>query len=419
MVPLLVMICVFPVPGLLAEGNARSGVFSPGHQEGAEVDTLLREAYQNSPALQAAHARWDASLQKIPQARALPDPRIGYSHFIERMNTRQIFRVEQMLPAWGTRSLLADAAGEAAQAAADALEGVAADLRRDLLISLADWILVGQSEELVADNLQLVRQLEEVALQRYRSGEVSQADVLRLQMEAETLRVDLEAWREREPSSRARVNALLGREPDAALPEVTALPVRALETGRAADRLALEANPELKELQSRIREANRGADLARKANRPNVMLGIEYMDNHGVARDEVVAMVSVNLPIWRSRINALNREAQANLRAAEREFESVRLQLEASARRAYYEQRDTARRVRLFKESLLPRARQTLTLLESEYRTGRSGFLDLLEAQRNVLDLELSLARASADHFIRSAQWERIAGPFDYSLPQP
>lgn len=378
----------------------------------AAAEELLREAYAQSPSLRAAHARWEAALEKVPQARSLPDPRLGYGIFVRRMETRQVFRVEQMFPGPGKRNLEADIASEAAEAAADELESVAADVRRNLLVFLAEWIAAQQSEVLIKENLRLVEKLEQVALQRYRSGEVSQADVLRLQMEADTLRIELAGWGERERPLRARANAVLGRAPDHALPPLKSLPTGLVRPGDPGFTEDLKANPDLKQRRSRIREASQRRELARLASRPDFSVGAEFMDNRGGARNEVMGMFSVTLPVWRERYAAVRREAQAGLRAAEWDYESALRGLEAEARLARFEYEDARRRVELYVRSLLPRARQALAILEAEYQTGSAAFLDLLEAQRRLLDLELSLIRARTDLFVRAADWERMSGPF-------
>jgi len=402
-----------------SEGVDRRGVGGEGlpGASGEVVEGLVRAAYEHSPELKAAFERWQAALERVPQERALPDPTIGYGHFLQRMETRQVFRVEQMFPGFGKRALRGDVAGEAARVAADELEMAAADVRRQVLEAVANWTLVNQSARLVEESIGLVRQLEEVALQRYRADDASQADVLRLQTEADSLDVELQRWRERRPAVRADLNAIIGRDRDHPVPEIGQLPARGVLQDQVEFPVA--GNPDLRRQQSLIREAERARDLAQREGYPDVMVGVEVMDNVGTAPTEVMAMVSISVPIWRQRYRAQRREAEAGVRAAEHEYEARFNRLDADARMAYYEMRDAGRRVALFEDTLLPRGRQTLGILEADYRTGRSGFLDLLEGQRELLELELALERAKADYFIRAAEWERITGSADRLVGEP
>jgi cobalt-zinc-cadmium efflux system outer membrane protein len=41
------------------------------------VEQLIEEAVQNNPEILAAKRRWEVFKEKVPQARALPDPMLG------------------------------------------------------------------------------------------------------------------------------------------------------------------------------------------------------------------------------------------------------------------------------------------------------------------------------------------------------
>jgi outer membrane protein TolC len=292
------------------------------------------------------------------------------------------------------------------------MEAVAADMRAELLQALAEWVFIGQARAVVAENHRLVGQLEEVARRQYQTGNASQADVLRLQMEQASLAADIQDWEARRLPARARLNAIIGRPAATPLPPIATLPFALLPEAAVDTLAALPANPELRQRQSRVREAESARELARRAARPDFMLGIEYMDNRRMERDEVLASAAITIPLWRGRYQALTREATAGLRAARQEYQASRDRLAADAHALFYEIGDSDRRLRLFADNLLPRARQTLAIVEADYQTGRAGFLDLLEAQRAVLAFELGQARAATDHFQRLAAWERLVGPF-------
>lgn len=410
-------------------GRLRRGVFnatllfiltlgvalSPAHAQSASpgddaFEALVRKAYQQSPELQAAFARWQAALERVPQAESLPDPALSYGYFVQSMNTRQRFRVEQMFPGWGKRDTRASVAQAAAEAAAVALEATAADIRLQVLEAAANYTLALRATSLVEENLRLVESLADLADQRYRTGNSSQADVLRLMSEADSLRVELQSWQESAEPLRAGVNALLGQEATQPLPALDSLPeLPELAEAPLDDlRSRLPQNPDLREAEAEIRRAQQARELADIDARPDVMLGVEMMDNRGMARDEVMGMVSVNVPLWRGRYRAARREAAAELEAAQASYADRFNKIESESRLAHYELRDALRQVRLFEDSLIPRARQTLSIVESDYRAGASSFLDLLEAQRSLLDLELGALRARTDAFVRSSRWDRL-----------
>jgi hypothetical protein len=52
------------------------------------VSDYLAYAALNNAGLQAAFDRWKAALERVPQVKALPDPRFNYRYFIEEVETR-------------------------------------------------------------------------------------------------------------------------------------------------------------------------------------------------------------------------------------------------------------------------------------------------------------------------------------------
>ena len=383
----------------------------PSSPSPASLDALIRAAAERSPELRAAHHNWRAAVARVPQARSLPDPELGYGYFVQRMDTRQQFRLTQMFPWFGTLDLRESAAGEEAAAAALRLEATALRVVAEVRRTYAEYAYVERAVVLVRENRDLVRDLESVVRRRYEAGDTGQADVLRLQMEREALSDRLRSLEDRRRSARAAVNVAAGRPAAAELeppedlprPEVPDLTQRSVEEW-------LRDNPELLALGRETRGAREQSRLARNENRPDFMLGVEYMDNPGGMDDAWMGMVSVSLPVWRERNRARIDEARARENALREEHAGLALRLEGDLEEAFYRMRDADRQWHLFENELIPRARQSLNVLRAGYRAGREDFLDLLEAQRSVLEQELSRERAAADLFQRVAEWERLTG---------
>mgnify|MGYP001222915214 CR=1 FL=1 len=81
---------------------------------------------------------------------------------------------------------------------------------------------------------------------------------------------------------------------------------------------------------------------------------------------------------------------------------------------ALYNLRDAERRIALYTDVLLPRARQSLASTEAAYRAGTVEFISLIDAYRLPLEFELALARAQADRAQRLAEVEAIVGGFSH-----
>ena len=86
------------------------------------------------------------------------------------------------------------------------------------------------------------------------------------------------------------------------------------------------------------------------------------------------------------------------------------LSLEASAARALFDYRDAERKLRLYRDSLVPKAEQSLKATSAAYEAGAGDFLDVLDAERVLLEFHLSRERALADRVRSFAELEMLTG---------
>jgi outer membrane protein TolC len=109
----------------------------------------------------------------------------------------------------------------------------------------------------------------------------------------------------------------------------------------------------------------------------------------GSGQDPVVAMVSVNLPIWLGKYRAGEREARARHRAAIGAKAERDNALGSQIKMVLYDLRDAERKIDLYRDTLVPKAKQSLRATETAYRAGKASFLDLVDGERVLLDLML------------------------------
>jgi outer membrane protein TolC len=91
------------------------------------------------------------------------------------------------------------------------------------------------------------------------------------------------------------------------------------------------------------------------------------------------------------------------------ELDDVEISLSARAASMREELYDAERKIGLFDKVLIPKARQSIAVVQEAYANGSATILDFLDAQRTLLDLEISLAQ-------QRARRETIAGKIDMLL---
>ena len=183
-------------------------------------------------------------------------------------------------------------------------------------------------------------------------------------------------------------------------------------------RRAEQLNPELRELAERIRKNESQRQLAGLQRWPDVAVGVDYFETGsalnsatpGSGDDPFGVRVMFNLPIWGGKYGAAEREAEHNISAATHALNDRRATLRADLEQAAFELDDAARQLLLYRETLLPRARETLEVTRAAYRAGTSTVLDLIDIERSLLEFETGYWRACRDHYQSKARLEALIG---------
>lgn len=332
---------------------------------------------------------------------------------------RQKLGISQAFPWFGKLRLREDLASRTAEAAYQRFQAVKLRLFYRLKRAYAEYYYLSRTIAVTKENVALLRYLEQVVRTKYVAATAAHEDLIKAQIELGKLDDRFRGLLElREPLA-AKLNAALGRRAGAPVPWPRRLPEERIQ---AADEELLawltETNPELKAMRSNIEGQQSAVELAGKGYYPDVTLGLDYIDTAGArmpgvrdsGKDPVVAMISVNVPIWREKYRAAEREAKARLRSAQESLLDKENTLESEAKLALYGLRDAERKTVLYRDALIPKATQSLKVTETAYRGGKADFLDVLEAQRLLLEFQLSYERALADHVQRLAELEMLVG---------
>lgn len=398
---------------------------TPGDLDaGASADDAVALALHRSPRVEAAYQRWRAAAARLPQAGALPDPHLTAGVFVNEIETRTgpqqgRLGLRQAVPWPGTLAGRRDAASRSALAAWRRYESVRLDVAADVRTAVHELAHLDASIAIAASTLELVRSFEDVVRARYRVGAGSHPELVRAQVELGRIEDRLRRLEALRPALAAELNALLDRDASAALPAFDELAARradAVPADLAAE--ARRSNRELLALDEESEARREEADLARLDGRPDLVFGVDWILVGDAADpsitesgdDAFLLSVGVSLPLWRERYDAGVREALAGRLAVARERDAAGDRIAAAIERRWFEHVDADRRVRLYDRTLVPKAETGLRATLAAYRAADARFLDLLDAERTLLEFRLVAARARADRAIALAELERLVG---------
>jgi len=220
----------------------------------------LDYAEEHNPGLQSARLKWKSALQKIPQATSLPEPKLSYAHFIEEVETRvgpqeQKIGLRQKFPFPGKLDLRGRLADANAEALFYSYQSRKQDLYYRVKSSYSEYYNLGRSIAITRDNMEILKNLEEVLRSRYATNQSRYSDLIKAQVELGKLDDRLKSFLRMRPALRARLNAALNRAPEAEIPFPRQLEENEIKfSRRQLQTMAREVNPELVEIKSRIEQ---------------------------------------------------------------------------------------------------------------------------------------------------------------------
>jgi outer membrane protein TolC len=395
---------------------ARDDLFAG--QATLDRQTLIAAVLARNPSIDAARWGWRAALARYPQETALEDPMLEYSLApasvgASGVDTGQRVTLSQALPFPGKLALRGEVALAEAEAAAS--DFAAVRLRLAVLASLLfDQAYLIERKLAVNDaHRVLLAELREIALARYEAGEASQQDPLEAELEeAELLHRDVALRTDRE-ITREQLNVLLHRSPGLPLPPPpAALEVRppAPEPREALDARALDERPELRAAEARLAAREAAVSLARREYLPDLQLMGGYDSFEEDSRMRPMVGLGLNLPLQRSRRAAALDEAEAELERARSARAGLGDQVRLSVGRALEQLAEAHHSLEIFRDRMLPAARDRVASARAAFETGQSDFSTVIDAERRLRDAELGHEEAAVEVSRRHAELDRALG---------
>jgi cobalt-zinc-cadmium efflux system outer membrane protein len=380
---------------------------------------LIHETLERNPELVAARKQWEASSQRIVQARSLDDPTLSVHlwNFPQSFNVTRadnsIFGLSQNFPFPGKLALKGEIASRSAERTEQVLHGKERELIARLKQAYYDLFLAHKAIQIHHEQVELLRQFAEIANAKFRTGKGSQADVLKAQVELSVLHQQLPVLEQRRETAAALLNTLLDRDPLSPLgvpQEPFLIPLDT--TIDDLHRLALNVRPELKAAELTVRHSEQSRALAQRQYYPDFNVAFQRFQNFQ-ANDGFGAYVAMTIPFsfWtKPKYDAGVQEAAASVAAARAQQHQLENLTRFQVKDLLAKVRATEQVATLYHTTILPQAVQNLEAARVGYRTGKGGFLDLIDTQRALRGFQYEYYRALVEREHRLAELEQVIG---------
>ena len=383
------------------------------------LDRVLEEVRERNPELKAAAAVSLAASSRIKQAYILKDPVIEFERmytpsgksFLNDAGERNI-SISQEIDNPYKLLLRKDIARDERSFYSSLYDAKGREVTAKTKAVFYEYFMAAKAELIYNETVELLRGFSKIAETKYSVGKASQSDAIKAQVELSRALNMLVGVKQEKETAAAMLNALMDRDTLAPLPPpeelVPSLPGAKYEELRAA---ALASNPGLKSYAIKAGQADRRLSLSKAEYLPDFMLlyrkrkapGSEMNNTYDVA-------LGLTVPLWFSKQRAMVKEAGADKEMAQAEYKAARNELASDLREADIKARSSMRLVDLYRGSVIPQAEEALKIAQSGYQAEKADFMDLLDAQRTLLDFRMDYYRYIVDCHTWLARVEQLTG---------
>jgi outer membrane protein, heavy metal efflux system len=416
-----VLLAVSALIGNAYGREAAKAIKTPGELTNFSLSQVIAVVLEHNPMIQSARAKWLAARERIPQAGAWEDLKVGADIVLGRFVsvpanafTDQMVSIEQMIPLSGKnrskeRAAAAEALGAYEEARRQELDVVAkAKSSYYQIANLYQLLDINKTDE-----ASLI-QSRDATRTKFEVGTQTQADLLLADNERQQIieaRRDLEQKLSDEESA---LNVLMNRDPFAPLgrptdSEESSLPAPAPRLRQ----LVFTNRPEVREAQAKVTVAKAKLELAKREWIPDPTVSLEAERYNAASQfvSQVAGGVSINIP-WLNgkKYRAEEREAQNELNAAASEVLGAQTEALGLLRNQLEKIETLHHHIELYRDNLLPTARQTVASYQADYETDKATLLNLLSSQRSLRELETMYYQDLSDYRVALAELESLVG---------
>jgi cobalt-zinc-cadmium efflux system outer membrane protein len=413
----------FTLAALMLFGNTDLAIGQAVKEPILKLDDLVKEAIENNPQLRAARNQAEASWKKVGQATAWEAPQIGIEFFNTPTSSfpnplkngmETDYFIQQMFPFPGKLSAAGSSAENNAKMNDESYSALEKKIISDVKSAYYELHLAQEKIQINAENQDLMRQFVQIALKQYQVGTGQHHEVLRAQVELSTLVNDGITLQKEKKAAEAMLNMLLSRptdlplgyapEPDLSLPPLSFQKLRDL---------ALASRPEVHAMDYAVEMNRDELRLSKREYYPDFMVRLMYKNMANTKNDFWSAMAGISVPLafWsQGKYTSKVEENEINVKKAEEEVTNMKNMVLFEVQDALVKVQTNQSLILLYKNTVIPQARQTLESTIIAYQTGRSMFLWLIDIYRTLFNAELAYHQGVMDFMKSQAELERAVG---------
>lgn len=376
--------------------------------EPEEIEFLVLEALSTNPEIAAELSAMNAADARISQAGTLDSPQLrltkkempGFLTGTAMATSVEFMQMVRFPTKLSLESTIAEI--QADHAHHEHLEKVI-QVVRNLKSMVAELWYARTALNLNHEDRTLLQQLVKTSETQYSVGALSQSAFLKLQIELAALEAEESRLRQSVVSAESKLRSILNRDArqpigPIELDSLTASPPP-LQT---LLRFAEVNRPMLVHDSLQIREASLMVSAAKQEYAPDFTFSVEYMNFRQAPQQRWSVSAGITIPFspWTlGKASGRVQEAQAQMHRHEALYRSSRNMVESGIRSAYAHVEAATVLETTYRQQLIPQSSWVLSSTISEYRSGKTDYLMLMDSFRmyQMTRREAAMARMNLE----------------------
>ncbi|MBM4054399.1 MAG: TolC family protein [Planctomycetes bacterium] len=380
------------------------------------IEDAVTIAITNNPIILSKKHTAEAAQGKIKQAKLIPNPEITL--FTEEMPTEKIglhqsqnmVSLSQKLEIGGKRGLRTDVAKKEKNILNLETQTAILNITAQTKKAFFDLLTAQDELNLAKKNVEIVMKSKNLSDKKFKAGEISKLGVLKAEVELSNAKTNVVEAERNMFDATKRLQTVMGTT---GMPLQKLVPVSA--TGapplklEKLEELLLKNYPALQAQKNVVTLSLLKVKEAKRKNIPDVDVSLGYKRLSVTDDDTIQAGISLPLPFFnRNQGNII--EAEKLSHKAKDDEAAVRHELLLQLDNAYSLYASTRELVRSFIDAIVPQAEESLKMSKQGYEHGEYDFLEVLDAQRTLINANASYLKALNNLFTSMTEIERLVG---------
>ncbi len=391
------------------------------------LEFILAIGYERNPGLKEVYQKWQATTERYSQAFFLQNLLNQYSSFTRSLDLKvdsahHKSKVAQKTPFPGSLSLMGEIITSETEEGWLMYSVQLRNLINELSKTYLHIIYARELVKIQREHVSIASSLEQTALDKFQAGLTNYGDVLKAQILKARILEDMVTYEQLVQTLQGQILSLLDLPPTVKLGKAVEEPTKKLSFPlEELYRLGQENRQEVQLSKIQAKKIRQIITLAKDKLYPDFTLGLSYFENRTEERvgqgkmGEPFAETTREMPRFSfGQTESYLEEMRLREEALQKKYQNLKQQTVAEIQEISF-QLDTAwRQFLLLQNSLIPLAEENLRVVRVSYQAGdKVDFLDLLDAERSLLDFTIMQAKNKRDHGWKLADLKKTIGTFE------